>query len=375
MPSLADLLVTAKPQETSGARSANRADYQKDWALCLLLRLQGSGKDYLLLLEHHDDVSVLDSATNPSKVRFFQLKTASKPWTMKALVQRAKGHAGPKPSILGKMFANGKLFDPDVERLALVSNAHFRFTMADGSSGESLTDICFVQICDAEKTSARKSLVKELAVTAPLPWEGITFFLVDDLSVKDHATHARGKVSAFLEKIGKGEIAVGAIYRTLVDELRRRADHEGNCLTLPDLASRKGISREVFTEMLAKAAAGVSGRAWENCRTQLIAEQVPYTRIKKLQFSWNTHEVYRMDAANLGIQKLRAEITLHLDQVAKAADDSSLLEMVESIALKVTTPPQYTEDDVRGAVLLEAYVKEQCGAVQEADQKSKETGA
>jgi hypothetical protein len=58
-------LLDIKPRETSGARTANRFDYQDDWAFCQILELHEADDDYVVVFDYHDDVLVLDSATDP----------------------------------------------------------------------------------------------------------------------------------------------------------------------------------------------------------------------------------------------------------------------------------------------------------------------
>jgi hypothetical protein len=68
--------------------------YQHTWALCHLLGLHSSTTDYVLLMEYHDDVVVLDSSRAPRAADLFQIKTLSdKSWKTKALL------AIPKPAI------------------------------------------------------------------------------------------------------------------------------------------------------------------------------------------------------------------------------------------------------------------------------------
>ena len=43
-------------RESSGSRSANRFDYQKNWSLCELLALHANSEDFLMVLEHHEEV-------------------------------------------------------------------------------------------------------------------------------------------------------------------------------------------------------------------------------------------------------------------------------------------------------------------------------
>jgi hypothetical protein len=65
--------------------------YQQTWALCHLLLLHEANADYVITFYHHEDVSVLDSETDPKQICGFQIKTNSGNWTVKALLKREKG--------------------------------------------------------------------------------------------------------------------------------------------------------------------------------------------------------------------------------------------------------------------------------------------
>ena len=96
-----------RPRESSGSRSSNRFDFQKDWALCHLLQVHESGNDYVLVFEHHDDLIVLDCEMAPTLVDFFQVKTRdSGSWSVQTLLHRTKGQKDPSFSILGKLYDN-----------------------------------------------------------------------------------------------------------------------------------------------------------------------------------------------------------------------------------------------------------------------------
>ncbi|GAG02404.1 unnamed protein product, partial [marine sediment metagenome] len=64
-----------EPRENAGSKSSNRFDYQKNWALCKLLELHLSGRDYILVLDFHEDILVLDSEVDPKEIEFYQIKT------------------------------------------------------------------------------------------------------------------------------------------------------------------------------------------------------------------------------------------------------------------------------------------------------------
>src|SRR4051812_13632329 len=94
-------IVAKPPRERAGSLAANRFGYQLDWALCRLLELHAEGKDYVVVIDLHDDVLVFDSATDPQSVICYQIKTKdSGSWSRANLLYRKKGKDGPLASIL-----------------------------------------------------------------------------------------------------------------------------------------------------------------------------------------------------------------------------------------------------------------------------------
>jgi hypothetical protein len=86
---LKEKIINIKPREKSGSRTQNRFDYQIHWAIAELLELHNDKNNYLIVLEHHDDIIVFDSETEPKKVSFYQIKTNSYDnyWTIKRLLR------------------------------------------------------------------------------------------------------------------------------------------------------------------------------------------------------------------------------------------------------------------------------------------------
>ncbi len=103
---LADALTSHPPRESSGARTSNRYDFQKNWALCKLLELYSDTSDFLMLLDYHEDVVVLDDESSPEKAYFYQIKTKkSGAWTIATLTRKPKGKDGfALPSIFDKLY-------------------------------------------------------------------------------------------------------------------------------------------------------------------------------------------------------------------------------------------------------------------------------
>ncbi|MHC2088613.1 dsDNA nuclease domain-containing protein [Methylobacterium sp. CM6244] len=74
------------------AATGDRYDYQTMWGLALLFEQHSGTKDYAIVFEFHDDIALLDSSTNPEKIRFYQVKTKLTygGWTLASLLSRPK---------------------------------------------------------------------------------------------------------------------------------------------------------------------------------------------------------------------------------------------------------------------------------------------
>jgi hypothetical protein len=138
-----------QPRETSGARSANRFTFQKNWTLCHLLDLHKAGTPYVVVCEYHDDVAVLD-ADPPTSVHFYQVKSSASRWTLARMIKRAKGkgeakrEGEDKGSILGKMYSHRKDHAALVASTNFVSNACFNIPLA---SGDPCVELCRTRSC------------------------------------------------------------------------------------------------------------------------------------------------------------------------------------------------------------------------------------
>src|SRR5581483_2458192 len=160
MADLKDLVVGLKPREKAGSRSADRSDYQKDWAICRLLVLHELNTDYLIAFDIFDDVVVLNSAAEPDRIAFFQVKTReSQAMRLSDLLRRKNGEGGPLPSILGKLYYNRIAFPDHTEALTLVSNIPFDVKLSDpNAKSTSKRRLCCSELDPAEQRKIARQL-------------------------------------------------------------------------------------------------------------------------------------------------------------------------------------------------------------------------
>ena len=87
--SFAERLISEPQREKSGETGYERYDYQALWGLALIFEHHGSTEDYAIAFEFHDDIVLLDSASSPTRARFYQVKTKDKGhWTLSDLYRR-----------------------------------------------------------------------------------------------------------------------------------------------------------------------------------------------------------------------------------------------------------------------------------------------
>lgn len=310
--SLKDLIVTTKPRETSGPRSANRFDFQKSWALCQLLELHQSGSDYLIVFDYHDDILVLDSSFDPTRIDFFQIKTKqSGHWTRTALIAREKGKDGVElPSILGKLTHNKIQFPNHTGRLTFVSTQGFKLKL-DGEDKESVLQYVTLEKLDANELELILNAIKhEHSLTDHLDCKSCTHLAETTLSLGDHTTHAMGKLGDFIEKLYPGEkVALSAIYRALCDEIKRKTNVEQLPADFTELVSHRSISRQAFEQMLQDVKPSTKfDTAIKEAIERLQHENIPFDEVRQIRQACTTYEVERMNSSDLVLAKARRAV-------------------------------------------------------------------
>ena len=57
-------MIELAPDDNSGSSSSNRFAYQKNWALYKMLELEQLGRDYMIVMDYHEDVVIIDTSIN-----------------------------------------------------------------------------------------------------------------------------------------------------------------------------------------------------------------------------------------------------------------------------------------------------------------------
>lgn len=371
--SLRDALLTHKPRETSGGPSANRYAFQRTWALCHALQLHESRQDYVLVLEYHDDVLVLDRLIDPTRADFFQVKTKKTGvWSLKKLLQieskrkdkenpdtnaHAVGSAQATPrSILGRLIDHVRTLSPHVASLNLVSNAPFKVTLSAAPLSEDRESFVAADLDTAEASTLAQRLREELGLAEDPDW-GTVGFTVSSISLLDHQTHGIGKLSALLDKrLPDGKFAVRPLFKTLADEIEVRSNCEWQPTSYEELSKKKAITRDQIEQYLKTAElAGSASANWASVQSQLTAEGISYRQIEEIQRGWERYEVERINRANVTVQQFRERLVT-LVETAQSAEWSTMKELVDMVARNYAaqySSDRYEQSYLHGAILFE----------------------
>jgi hypothetical protein len=363
-PSLIDQIVQVVPREVSGSSSSNRSDFQQSWAFCLLLKLHRTGQDYLVLFDYHDDVVVLDSASNPTAMDFYQVKTKKTGnWTATLLLKREKG-ANDKllNSIAGKMYANKIAFPAAAKTLNFISNAQFSIKHKDNPNSPTVVaGFELAELCRETLTEFSKTIQDEHELDYSPLCDIITKFSTDPLSLEAHITHATGELANYLNGIKPdGKFATAPGQRAIATAIARKTNHERTPATKDELLEAKGITRAEFEEMLSTIVSHEEERErWQDIRQTLTTEQQPFGDIHRWQVEWKKYAVERMDFSNavlMAVQRAMKKVILdsRQDNPSRTLRElvADCLQRFDAKTQRAPTP--FSRDYLTAVILFEA---------------------
>ena len=213
------------PRENAGPKTSNRYDFQKDWAICKLIELHQTNKEYLLCFEFHDDIIVFDSIDNPKKVNCYQVKTKDTPhWNLSKLTFREKGG---KHSILAKLHQHFEEYGDGVESLNFVTNSKIKGKLSNNFECVNLGEFTLQDLCAKDLKSITDKLSLELNNTDLLRFNELTVMVMGELDLKHHSQIAKSKLATFIEDtMPTVKYQIGPFYRTIFDEVKNKTDVE-----------------------------------------------------------------------------------------------------------------------------------------------------
>ena len=246
-----------KADTTAGSRSFNRFEMQVSQTLHMAIELYDS-LNYLLILDHYDDITLFDLDAAPLAVSYYQLKTSDRTITIDSAITE---------NWIAKLYA--QLSRPEgwlVKELGLITNVPLEVKYKVESQKKRKLDR--IENLTAEHTPFSKlnpvvqerirSDIAEKFGKKPEEVDLSRFaHLRTTLSITSHRDLAEKEMSDFLyDKYPKITVeTVKGIYAAMIELLSRRQSYE----TMPENAEleevwkHKGVTRDDFNRVIDQA--------------------------------------------------------------------------------------------------------------------------
>jgi hypothetical protein len=352
MAGLTTTLITAKPREKAGARTGARYAFQLHVSLSKVLEVHASGADYRAVFDHFDDLVILNGSDNPDEIEFFQIKGKEQGgWTAANLC--TAGQDVPR-TVVGKMYQHTKNFGSAVAGCIFLTNAPFQFTLADGTkTGPDHIKITYASIGLLDKKRFAAALEPDFPSPRSPSEDQILHFERTDVPVNGYDVFVKGKlVDAVKAKEG---VAIAALYRTLVEDITKRANDTTECVCLSDLFAHKSLGRDNVQAAFAAAETrrgilddwGVIDDALKDAGRGSVAR----IKAKTAMVAYLRDRSRRVGEA----EALASNVRHALDQVKGAVQNCDNLLAAAELVRTVASITSHESDRLEAAILLELY--------------------
>ena len=355
------------PDDNSGSRSDNRFGYQVNWALKKLLDLEELGRDYMIIMDYHEDVIVLDSSSRVENIDFYQIKSKRMDyWLLSELTEGgepANEEGTNKLSILGKLLKNSTRFSKS-RYFFFVTDSFFSKNIIKPGSSNEMHRLPFKAFDDKKQQQTKDALKKELKDIPDEVWERV-YFLQKQLSVENYRNELVGAITRFFEKkLPDVDIKASTFYDSIIGELDEKQRYEDIITETDVLTTRKSFKHEDFKRYLDGL---INFESYDQrCNTILTdifnglsKKEMPLKR--KMRFKELLHNRIKADYhnySNAEIIQLKGTIK-KLAAMAEFMDDEDATEwtaankVLEEIKKSYNNYMGYEDDYILALILLE----------------------
>ena len=246
-----------KVDTAAGSRSYNRLDMQVSQTLHMAIELYDS-LNYLLILDHYDDITLFDLDSEPLAVSYYQMKTSEDMITIDSAISE---------DWLAKLYA--QLNRPEgwlVKELGLITNTplEIKYTLVsekgrklNRTSKLSADRTALIKLHQSVQDRIRADIAKKHGITIDDVDLSKFAHLHTTLTIERHKDIVEKEVQDFLYgKYPRITVdTVKGIYSSLIDILTKRQEYEHvpEDATLDEVRKHKGFTKTDLTRVVDKA--------------------------------------------------------------------------------------------------------------------------
>lgn len=300
---LTERLLAVPQRENAGARSANRFNYQQVWAFNHILDLIEYESDFLLLMEFHDDVIVLESTSNSETIDFYQIKTDDKPsrYLTASFITKNANKYPEKMSIAQKMIDNYSKFYSETKGIHLVSNKNFDFgELKVGGNSTNRAVINLSEISDDQLNKIKKGMCQSCHLeekSCENNCINLIYFNVSFMDLVNYEDTILGKFVNYLSSTGieSSLSKTKAILFTILGEIKRINNWELSSQSIDELKKRKSISKEAVKRWINTLSIEMQDNLWEDIKPYLLNDGFTSFEVNKIGQQWKKYKLESMN--------------------------------------------------------------------------------
>lgn len=317
-------LLSVPERENAGSRSSNRFTYQQIWAFDYILKIMDSDKEFILFMEFHDDIIVLDRTSKPELVEFYQIKTDDKDsrYITQSFITKNYKKYPDKMSIAQKMINNYAKFEKNIKGIHLVSNKSFDFgSLKNSIESKTRRTVVLSEIVDNNLKKIKEGMCQACSKMNRCEEEclSLIYFDVSDLGLESYEDTVMGRMVKKMDALGiPGTLErTRAIYNTILGEIRRVNNTEKVSQNVEELIEKKSISKEQFSKWINQLKVEMPDNLWNNIVPLLINDGFGSLEITRIHKEWKKYRIESMDVEALGLESL----SLKVREIIKESED------------------------------------------------------
>ena len=242
----------AKIDTTSGTLAYNRLDMQVSQSLLFAIELYDS-LDYLIILDHYDDITIFDDQQNCTTVSYYQLKMKEKAVTIHTVLEE---------EWLTKLYEHLNEPNKIIRELGLITNQFITAQLKIDKNGKTLTETKKVLSSDRTRfdninTETKRKICEDIAKRKEINPEDVDLskfiYLKTILTIESHRDLAEKALTDFLhEKHPKMALAVAkTIYRSLFEIISKKQTREiGATASFDIVKAHKSFSKREIDKII-----------------------------------------------------------------------------------------------------------------------------
>lgn len=240
---------------SSGSMAFNRFEMQISQVLHMAIELYATS-DFLIILDHYDDITLFDDAQNPNVVSYYQMKTSDEYILFSTAL---------KEEWITKLYIQQDNPDWLVKELGLITNCPLHATITKAESAEGKQETVVIDAARTPVTSFREELLTKIKQDIA-DKKGISVDDVDlskmvhiktTLSIERHRDIVEKELGDFLnEKFSNITLdSVKTIFSTMIEVLTKRQSVETLDATtsFDEVRLKKGFTRDELDKVISRS--------------------------------------------------------------------------------------------------------------------------